>query len=228
MKLSIIVPAYNEAATIGEVLRRVFAVKLDAELEVIVVDDGSTDATATEVARTGSPVLLILLGRNQGKGAAVRKGIERATGDIILIQDADNEYDPNDYPRLIEPIASGNSEVVYGSRILCKSNTRSYNRFYWGGRLLSWWTNLLYGSHITDEPTGYKVFRCGVLKGIELSSKGFEFCPEVTAKLLKKGIGITEVPISYVPRSVEEGKKIKWTDGVIALWVLFKLRFTKG
>lgn len=227
MKLSVIVPAYNEAATIAGILRRVFAVKLPVDLEVIVVDDGSTDGTAEAVRSTGLGVNYVRMEHNSGKGAAVIEGIERASGDIIMIQDADNEYDPADYPRLIEPIISGSARVVYGSRILHGSNPKSYNRFYWGGRLLSWWTNLLYGSRITDEATCYKVFASDVIKPLDLVSKGFEFCPEVTAKVLKRGIEIKEVPISYSPRSIEEGKKIKWTDGVIALWVLFSLRFSK-
>lgn len=225
MKLSVIIPAYNEANSIAEALRRVFAVQLPVELEAIVVDDGSTDGTGDAVKRTGLPVRYIRRDSNKGKGSAVRQGIECASGDIILIQDADNEYDPNDYPALIAPIISGQAQVVYGSRILKSSNPHSYKRFYWGGRLLSWWTNLLYGCHITDEPTCYKVFRSDILKSLYLTAEGFEFCPEVTAKVLKKGIAIHEVPITYSPRSIEEGKKIRWTDGVKALWELFVIRF---
>ena len=227
MKLSVIIPAYNEAGTIGEVLRRIFAVNLDGTPEVIVVDDGSTDNTERAVISTGLSVVYIRQERNSGKGSAVRIGLGRAKGDVVIIQDADGEYDPEDYPRLIEPIVSGKAEVVYGSRVLQKSNAYSFRRYYWGGRLLSWWTNLLYGSNITDEPTGYKVFRTDVVKSLRLNSKGFEFCPEVTAKILKRGIKITEVPISYKPRSFKEGKKIRWEDGVKALWTLFILRYKK-
>lgn len=226
-KLSVIIPAYNEEKTVAGILSRVHSVALAIDREVILVDDGSTDGTGRAALDTGLPIVYIRQERNMGKGAAVRNGIDHAAGDIILIQDADDEYDPADYPRLIEPIISGRASVVYGSRILKKSNERSYNRFYWGGRLLSWWTNLLYGSHITDEPTCYKVFRADILKGMKLESKGFEFCPEVTAKALMKGIEIAEVPISYDPRTVAEGKKIRWTDGVHALWLLLRLRFSR-
>jgi dolichol-phosphate mannosyltransferase len=226
MRLSVIVPAYNEEKTIEELLKRVFRVKLGMELEVIVIDDGSTDKTAEAAVRSGLPVRYIRQDRNLGKGAAVRKGIETATGDIIIIQDADLEYDPNDYAALAGPIISGEADVVYGSRILKETNKYSYKCFYLGGRMVSVWTNILYGSSITDEPTCYKMFKSGLLKSLELECNGFEFCPEVTAKILKRGISILEVPISYYPRSVEEGKKISWKDGIIALWVLLKLRFT--
>ena len=194
-------------------------------MEVIIVDDGSTDDTAGVIKKLGLPVVYIRLEKNQGKGMALRRGIQEASGDVILIQDADFEYDPKDYRAMLKPIVSAEAEVVYGSRILNKENTYSYKRYYWGGRLLSWWTNLLYGSHLTDEATGYKVFKAQLLKSFEFNCRGFEFCPEVTAKVLRRGIRIKEVPISYVPRSIAEGKKISGKDGLIALWTLFKLRF---
>lgn len=226
MKLSILIPAYNEEKTISQVLQQIFSLQLAVDFEVIVIDDGSTDLTAEAVKNSGFPVIYLRQGKNSGKGAAIRRGIEEAQGEIILIQDADCEYYPNDYPALITPILSGKAEVVYGSRILKKGNPYSYKWFYWGGRFLSWWTNFLYGTHITDEPTGYKVFKASVLKSLRLSCQGFEFCPEVTAKILREGIKIFEVPISYSPRSIEEGKKISWKDGVMALWVLWKFSFS--
>jgi len=227
MKLSIIIPAYNEANTIGAVLRRIFSLQLDLDREVIVIDDGSTDSTALEVKKTAFPLIYARQEKKSGKGMAVRKGLEIASGDFIIIQDADLEYDPGDYPALLKPLLSGEAEVVYGSRILNKDNKYSYPAFYFGGRLLSWWTNLLYGTQLTDEPTGYKAFKALVIKSLKLNCRGFEFCPEVTAKLIQRGIEIVEVSISYAPRSFAQGKKISWKDGVVALWVLFSLRFSK-
>jgi dolichol-phosphate mannosyltransferase len=226
--LSIIIPSYNEEKTIVEILRKIFALSLSFDYEVIVIDDGSVDLTAQAVKESGLAVTLIRQDKNQGKGSAIIKGIQCALGEFILIQDADLEYDPNDYYGLMQPIISGEVKVVYGSRILNPRNCYSYRHFYWGGRLISCWTNFLYGSKITDEPTCYKVFEAGLLRSLKLKCRRFEFCPEVTAKLLKLGIRIKEVPINYSPRSIEEGKKITWKDGVMALWVLLALRFIKG
>ena len=161
-----------------------------------------------------------------GKGHAVRTALEHSQGDIIIIQDADLEYHPKDYRKLIEPIIDGKTEVVYGSRLLGKSEPKiSYMSFYLGGIFLSKLTNLLYRTNITDESTCYKVFKREVIKNLDLKCERFEFCPEVTAKISKKGVKILEVPISYTPRKKEEGKKIRWIDGLIAIWTLVKYRF---
>ncbi len=223
-KLSIIMPVYNERDTVREVIDRVLSAPLTLEKELVVVDDGSTDGT-TEVLDSldMDPVNVIRQEPNQGKGAAIRRGLLEATGDIVIIQDADMEYDPRDYQKLIDPIVSGEASVVYGSRQLGE-NKFSYRRFYFGGLFLSWLTNLLYGSDITDEPTCYKVFRKDVIDSVELKCKRFEFCPEVTAKVLKRGIKIVERPISYNPRSISEGKKINWKDGVEAILTLLRYR----
>lgn len=226
MKLSIIIPVYNEAATLAEIVNRVRATGLVHE--IIVVDDGSTDdspAVLNQLQNCDQPRLTILRhSANKGKGAAMRTGLEAVTGDFVLVQDADLEYNPADYPTLLEPLTDSAVEVVYGSRNL-RRNDKSSLAFYWGGRLLSWVTNLLYGSKITDEATGYKVIKTDLLRGINLETDGFEFCPEVTGKLLRQGVSIHEVPISYSPRSWDEGKKIRWYDGAIAIWTLIKYRF---
>jgi dolichol-phosphate mannosyltransferase len=225
VRLSVLVPAYNEAATIGRMLDAVYDRNKGKDLEVIVVDDGSTDGTyeaALKAARPGTKVLKHE--RNSGKGAGVITALSHATGDYVIIQDADLEYDPADYDLLLKPMLEGKAEVVYGSRLM-KSDARSYHRYYWGGRLVSLWTNILYGSRLTDEPTCYKLFKTSFLRSLDLKCPGFEFCPEATAKTLKRGVAILELPINYHPRKMEEGKKIRWTDGVIALWTLLRLRF---
>lgn len=224
MKLSVIIPIYNEKATIRTLLDRIGRIRLPVEREIVIVDDGSTDSTRDLLRTLQSPeITLCFHNENQGKGAAVRTGLRVASGDIVLIQDGDLEYDPADYPILIQPIIDKRARVVYGSRIL-GGNKVSYLRFYWGGRFLSFLANLIYGIRITDESTCYKVFDTALLKGLELRCKGFEFCPEVTAKVSRLGEPIIELPISYAPRSIEEGKKIRWTDGLIAVWTLFRYR----
>lgn len=232
MKLSVIIPVYNEAATISLVIERVLDVELGGyEREIIVVDDGSTDGTGTALtdlgARWPGRLKVVRHERNRGKGAAIRTALEHVTGDIVLTQDADLEYDPRDYPALLAPFEDPAVQVVYGSRTL-RANPRSSWSFYWGGRLLSWVASLLYGARVSDEATGYKAFRVNLLRSLNLQPTRFEFCPEVTGKILRRGIEIHEVPISYRPRSVVEGKKIRWRDGLQAVWTLAKYRFRRS
>ena len=228
MQLTIIIPAYNEAATIAEAIRRVLATGR-AE-EIVVVDDGSTDGTAEILSRiqnANAPVVRVLRhAQNRGKGAAIRTGLAIATGDLVLVQDADLEYEPAEYPVLLAPFSDPAVQVVYGSRNL-RRNPHSNFAFYWGGRFLSWVANRLYGSRLTDEATGYKVVRTSLLRELNLQSEGFEFCAEVTAKLLRRGVRICEVPISYRPRSCAEGKKIRWYDGIGAVGTLVRYRFSR-
>ncbi len=231
-RLSIIIPAYNEQETIQEILKKILAVNLVhllTEKEIIIVNDGSTDATISKIEEFihNNPSLPIRLvtQQNQGKGSAIRTAIPLCTGNIILIQDADLEYDPEDYKHLIAPILANETRVVYGSRRLKEGNVQySGLLFYIGGMVLTVLTNILYNTRITDEPTCYKVFHADVLKNIPLTCTQFEFCPEVTAKIAKRKINIHEVPISYYPRSVEAGKKINWKDGVHGIWTLIKYR----
>jgi glycosyltransferase involved in cell wall biosynthesis len=194
------------------------------EKEIIVIDDASTDETPDIVQPLAGPDLhLLRQPRNMGKGAAIRRGLEAATGEIILIQDADLEYDPADYPKLIAPIVSGEAAVVYGTRAPEFRGMRLPHRLF--NRAAALLTNLLFRAGITDEATCYKVFRADVIKDIPLKCERFEFCPEVTAKVRKRGFRIHEVPVSYQARSVGAGKKIRWWDGVDALWTLIKYRF---
>lgn len=224
MKLSIIIPMFNEVKTFPLILTKILQIPL--KKEIILVDDGSTDGTR-EILKTYESeenFKVIYHPKNMGKGAAIRTAIPLVSGDVTIIQDADLEYEPNDYLKLIEPIITDNTKVVYGSRFLSKQNRHSYRRFYFGGVLLSFLANLLYFQKLTDEPTCYKVFDSQLLKSLDLKCQGFEFCPEVTAKVAKKGILIKELPISYYPRSIKEGKKIRWKDGIIAIWTLIKYR----
>ncbi len=230
--LSIIIPAYNEEKTICQILDKIKQVELlnGIKKEIILVNDSSTDQTEElvllykEKNKNILNIQYIKHSQNRGKGYAIRTGIKLVTGDFVIIQDADLEYDPEDYNLLLPTLLKG-EQVVYGSRFLMKENKHSYRTFYLGGLLVTTVTNILYCQHLTDEPTCYKAFQTAFLKSIPLECTGFEFCPEVTAKAAKRGITIKEIPIHYYPRSVEEGKKIKWTDGIEALWVLLKYRF---
>jgi glycosyltransferase involved in cell wall biosynthesis len=225
--LSILIPVYNEERTIKKILDVVKKVDIgDVKKEIVVVDDGSKDNTYKELKKVKG-IKLYKHEKNQGKGAAIRTAIKYATGDIIIIQDADLEYDPKDYKKLIKPIIEGKTKVVYGSRRLGESKWKySGISFYIGGVGVTLVTNILFpNGHLTDEPTCYKVFKSEVLKSIPLKCTRFEFCPEVTAKVLKRGYKIMELPIKYYPRSAKEGKKIKWNDGIEAIWALLKYRF---
>lgn len=225
-KLSIIVPTYNEVHTIREVLRRVRAVELPVEREIILVDDGSTDGTREIIAgeATSEDVIVELHPHNRGKGAAVRTGIAHATGDWLIIQDADLELDPADYPRLLAPVLAGRAQVVYGSRFRDGYGSLPWRQLL-GNKFLTWLTNFLYGARLTDMETCYKLLPVELMKRIPLRARRFEIEPEITAKLLKRGYRIHEVPISYNYRNQDEGKKIGWRDGVQALWALIKYRF---
>ncbi|OYT68745.1 MAG: glycosyl transferase [Armatimonadetes bacterium JP3_11] len=220
--ISVIVPVYNEEATLHELLERLR--RAPFRKEVIVVDDGSHDKTPDILAEQPD-IIAIRHERNQGKGAAIRTGIAHATGDIIIIQDADLEYDPNEIPRVVEPIVRGEAQVVYGNRFEAGLPRAMPLPNKIANRLLAWAVRLLYRYPLHDEATCYKAFRADLLKSIPLRCQRFEFCPEVTAKLLKRGIPIHEVPLrAYQPRTKRAGKKIRWTDGVEALWTLIKYR----
>jgi glycosyltransferase involved in cell wall biosynthesis len=223
--LSVIVPVYNERNTVAEIVRRMRSVELPLEREIVIVDDGSTDGTRQVLSQLAdSTVHVVLHDRNQGKGAAVRTGLAQVTGDLVLIQDADLEYDPDDWPKLLAPAMKGRARVVYGSRFT--GERRNMLFIHWvGNRFLSLITNVLYNTTLSDMETCYKLFERDVIQGIRLRSSGFDFEPEVTAKVLRQGIRIYEVPISYSGREFDEGKKITWQDGFAALWTLVRYRF---
>lgn len=225
MQLSVIVPAYNESATIRPLLERVLRSPID--LEVVVVDDASTDGTA-EALRSfncDARVRVVTHAQNRGKGAAIRTGIAHVSGEIVIIQDADLEYDPDDYAVILKKFEDPKISVVYGSRWKLRSNHISSPSFFLGGVALTALTNLLYGTHITDEPTCYKAFRSSLLKSLPLKCERFEFCPEVTALVARKGIRIVEVPIHYSPRKTSDGKKIRARDWFEAVGTLLQYRF---
>jgi glycosyltransferase involved in cell wall biosynthesis len=225
MKLSVVIPIFNEVKTLAVIVERVQATGLADE--IVLVDDGSTDGTHDLLTdfdgRQG--VQVIAHDRNLGKGAAVRTGIAAATGDVVLIQDADLEYDPRDYPALLQPIEEGIADVVYGSRFLGGPRRAVMFWHMIANQLLTLSTNVLYNTILSDMETGYKVFRRNVLKGIKLRANRFDFEPEFTAKILKRKVRIFEVPISFNPRDYSEGKKIKLKDAFVAVWALFKYRF---
>lgn len=229
MKVSIVIPVYNEFRTFQQVLDRVLRAPLPSgcSKEIVVIDDGSTDGTTQALRERPCPgvVLGCHESGNSGKGTAIRSGIARSTGDIILIQDGDLEYDPSDYARILEPIVSGQADIVYGSRFLGEPVEMALkNRI--ANRILTAAANLLYGARITDEATAYKAFRAPILRGMRLECRRFEFCPEVTAKVRRLGYAIREVPVTYNARGIAEGKKIRARDGFEALWTLLKHRFT--
>jgi glycosyltransferase involved in cell wall biosynthesis len=224
--LSVLIPAYNEAGTLALVVARVQAVDLPLPREIIVVDDGSTDATP-EVLRSLPGVVAVRHPRNRGKGAAVRTGLARATGDIVLVQDADLELDPADIPRLLAPLLEGRAQAVYGSRNLEGKDPGRTLLFYLGGRLVTAAANLLYGLSLTDEVCGYKALLRRVAIALPLREERFAWEEELTAALARRGIAITEVPVRARSRSMKEGKKLRRRDGLLALWVLLRQRFRR-
>jgi len=222
VKVTFLIPAYQEAATIADVLDAIEALPL--ERQVIVIDDGSTDGTGDIAAERGA---FVIRQENRGKGAALRAGIPHIEGDVTVIQDADMEYDPAEVPELIEPIVSGRADVVFGSRLSGGRPQRAY--LFWhlvANRCLSLLTNVLYNTTISDMETGYKAFRSEILRALDLSENGFGIEPEITAKVCKQRLRIYELPISYYGRTYAEGKKITWRDGVKAVWVLLRVRFS--
>jgi len=224
MKLSIIIPVYNEDGTVNKIIQKVKKLKLPIKKEIIVIDDGSTDKSF-EIIKNTSGIKIIRHKKNKGKGATIRTALKYLTGDIMIIQDADLELNPEEIINVINPIIKGKAKVVYGSRNIHKIKEGRQLRFYIGGLLVTWVTNLLYKTKLTDEPCGYKAFKTEIIRELEINSDGFEWEPEITAKIAKKGIKIYEVPVSYVPR--REGKKINWKDGIKALWTLIYWRFKK-
>jgi glycosyltransferase involved in cell wall biosynthesis len=226
-KLSVVVPVYNERNTLVEIIRRMRSVELSDSIdrEIIIIDDGSDDGTRDVLKQLGdSTVRVVMHPHNRGKGAAVRTGFQVATGDYVLVQDADLEYDPEDWPRMLAPVLSGKARVVYGSRFT--GERRNMLFFHWvGNRFLSLVTNVLYNTTLSDMETCYKLVDRALLDAMKLDADRFDIEPEITAKLLKRGVRIYEVPISYTGREVDEGKKITWADGFSALWTLVKYRF---
>ena len=232
MTLTIIIPAYNEERNLASVLDSVMQVELPygADKEIIVVDDGSTDDTVGGVqsfiaANPQARINLIRHTSNQGKGAAIRTALPAVSGEYVIIQDADGELDPRDFAKMLSKMVDEDLPVVYGSRFLIAGGRLGSRFFYYGNRILSALANVLYGQHLTDEATCYKLFRTSLLRSLTLRCRGFEFCPEVTAKIARCGIKIQEVPINYYPRTREQGKKVRLRDGFIAVWCLLKYRF---
>jgi glycosyltransferase involved in cell wall biosynthesis len=224
MKISVVIPVFNERETIAEILSRVRRALDGKDSELVVVDDGSTDGTR-EALRSIDGIRLIEHEQNQGKGAALRTGFAAASGDVVIVQDADLEYDPRDYPRLLEPIVDGRADVVFGSRFLGGPHRVLFFWHYLANKLLTSLSNMFTNLNLSDMETGYKVFRRPVLERIRIRSDRFNFEPEITAKVAKTRCRVYEVPISYSGRTYDEGKKIGWRDGLSALWSIIKFRF---
>ncbi len=220
MKVSVVIPVYNEERTVEELINKVKNVKLDKE--IIVVNDGSTDRTSEIISKING-IKYFNLQQNRGKGYALREGFKQVTGDVVIIQDADLELNPEEYTELIKPIQNNETKIVYGSRFLTNPYTNLISMM--ANKAVTITANFLYNAELTDEATCYKIFTKDVLDNINLKCTGFEFCPEFTAKVLKKGYSIKELPISFKPRFKEDGKKVRWRDGFEALWTLFKYRF---
>lgn len=224
VKLSVIIPVFNEEKTIAALLHKVLKVPIEKEL--IIVDDGSNDNSATIISNfISEKIHLYRHKENRGKAAAIKTALQYVQGNIVIIQDGDLETEPMDYLHLVQPIIEGKAEVVYGSRNIYHTQEKRIWLYDIGGRFISWWANFLYNQNITDEAACYKVFKADIIKNIKLSYNRFEFCPEVTARISKQGIKILELPMHYYPRNFSEGKKMKWTDGIKAFWVLLKLKF---
>ena len=227
LKLSIIIPVFNEQATISKVIENVSNAKISFSKEIIVVDDCSSDGTKEILRKMKSQIKIFFHQKNMGKGATIKTGLKNATGDILLIQDADLEYSPSEYKKLLKPIVENKTKVVYGSRVeAIKKNIKNMNKLHYIGNLfLTFATNALYGAKITDMETGYKVFSREVIEKINLRARRFDFEPEITAKILKNGYKIYEVPIEFKARKFNEGKKITFIDGIKAFYYLLKYRF---
>ena len=221
MKLSVIIPVYNEIDTIGEALDRVRAVEIDKQ--IIVADDCSTDGTS-DFVQSQPDITVVQNSCNLGKGASIRAALKHVDGDIVIIQDADLEYDPQDYPKLIQPILDDKADMVYGTRF-ARGRPKMRLANYLANKLFAWMATVLYRTRVTDEATCYKAFRTQIINGLDLRCNRFEFCPEVTARLLKRGYRYAEVPIWYEARTRAQGKKITWVDGLECIWTLIKYRF---